>query len=87
MREQVIKAAVLTATLGALALGACDDDGGGSTPGLALHLYGPSGAHDPFAGVGWIRVQVVGDGLAGRMAAEVEGAHFATQGDLGKRGV
>ena len=47
------------------ALMACDDGGeAASVPGLSVHLYGPSGASDPFAGVGWMRFVVSGDGLA-----------------------
>lgn len=49
----------------ALLCAGCDSDSGGeSVPGLALHLYGPSGAADPFAGVGWIRMTVSGDGIS-----------------------
>jgi len=46
-------------------LAACDSNDGkaASAPGLEVHLYGPSGASDPFAGVGWIRLVMTGDGL------------------------
>lgn len=47
-----------------LSTAACDsEDPGPSVPGLALKLYAPSGAADPFAGVGWIRMVLTGDGL------------------------
>ncbi len=44
----------------------CDSDEGApqDVPGLAVHIYGPSGASDPFAGVGWMRLVMSGDGLA-----------------------
>lgn len=50
----------------ALLLGACDSDSGTgqSVPGLAVHLYGPNGAADPFAGVGWIRMTMTGEGIS-----------------------
>lgn len=53
-------------------LAACDDGGENpSVPGLAVHLYGPSGASDPFAGVGWMRFVVTGDGLSQPVAHAV----------------
>lgn len=57
-----LKAMLLLAGF-ALAFG-CDSDENPSVPGLAVHLYGPSGASDPFAGVGWMRMVLSGDGLA-----------------------
>jgi hypothetical protein len=57
-------------TQGLLALGlaatlGCDsnDGDGPSQPGLAIHLYGASGAADPFSGVGWMKIIMTGDGL------------------------
>ncbi|MCC6622666.1 MAG: hypothetical protein IT385_15495 [Deltaproteobacteria bacterium] len=52
-------------TMGALGIGACGDDSEGASPdGMFVHLYGASGAHDPFTGVGWVRLVMSGDGMA-----------------------
>jgi len=63
--DRFFRATLATCLFGAAALVGCDSDSGGSTsvPGLEVHLYGPNGAADPFAGVGWIRIIMTGDGL------------------------
>ncbi|HRE89019.1 MAG TPA: kelch repeat-containing protein, partial [Myxococcota bacterium] len=82
----------LLASLAALSLvTACDsDDPGPSVPGLALKLYTPSGAADPYAGVGWIRLVLTGDGLTAPFiltqpyspggSASLEGVPFSLPG-------
>lgn len=83
----------LLISLAALALlaPACDsEDPGPSVPGLAVKLYAPAGAADPFAGVGWIRMVLTGDGLTVPFiqttryepggSASLEGVPFSTPG-------
>lgn len=55
----------LLASLAALSLAtACDsDDPGPSVLAMSLKLYTPSGAADPYAGVGWMRLVLTGDGM------------------------
>lgn len=82
----------LLASLAALSLvTACDsDDPGPSVPGLALKLYTPSGAADPYAGVGWMRLVLTGDGMTAPFiqtlpytpggSASLEGVPFSLPG-------
>jgi hypothetical protein len=82
----------LLASLAALSLvTACDsEDPGPSVLGLALKLYTPSGAPDPYAGVGWMRLVLTGDGLSAPFiqtlpytaggSASLEGVPFSLPG-------
>lgn len=58
-------ASILACLVALSAAPACDsDDPGPSVLGMALKLYTPSGAADPYAGVGWMRLVLTGDGLS-----------------------